>query len=284
MFGESMHFEEFPALHDPLFIAGFEGWGNALDVSRGAAAYLIRKTDAKRVAKINPDYYYRFDENRPLVNIKDGIMLDLSPPGGAFYAKHSATGERDLLLFQGTEPGLAWHHFTESLLSLCQRLGAKTIVSLGGMYDAVLHTDFAISALASNKEVLEELKNLGALTIDYSGPSAIHSTIVMEARKRGFTCVSLWGHCPQYLQGATHYGMIAHLCDLIASWGGFTVDTTELSSTWKNVSVQIQKAIDENPELQEMIAKLRKTKIRGVWNGAGSHEKIIHLKDFIGPK
>jgi len=284
MLDESIHFEQLPELRNPLFIAGFDGWGNALDISKGTVAYLIRKLEAKPVAQLNPDFFYHFDENRPLVDIRDGILTALSPPGGAFYATQGTSGPRDLLLFQGAEPGLSWHYFAERLLYLCRRLGVKTLISLGGMYDNVLHTDFAVSVSASDNKLLDEFKEKGALAVSYSGPSAIHSTIMMEAQKRGFSSISLWGHCPHYLQGASHYGLIAHLCSLLASWGGFDVDTTELSDSWQNLSEQIQTAIDKNPELQEMIATLRKTKIRGVWSETGSHEKIIHLKDFLRPK
>ena len=58
---------ERPELHAPLLIAGFDGWGNALDVSKGMAAYLIRKLDARPFARINPDIFYRYDKNRPEV-------------------------------------------------------------------------------------------------------------------------------------------------------------------------------------------------------------------------
>lgn len=284
MIEDPIHFKQLPVLQNPLFIAGFEGWGNALDVSKGTVDYLIRKLEAKPVAQLNPDFFYHFDENRPLVNIKEGILLNLLPPGGTFYATQGTSGSRDLLIFQGLEPSLSWRYFAKTLLDLCHRVGAKTLVSLGGMYDSVLHTDFAVSVLASDNEILEEFKEKGALTINYAGPSAIHSTIMMEALEKGLSCVSLWGHCPYYLQGASHHGLIAHICNLLASWGGFEVDTTELSTRWLSLNDQIQKAIDENPELQEMITTLRKTKIRGLWNEAGSQKKIIHLKDFLRPK
>lgn len=284
MLRDSIHFERLPELHNPLFIAGFDGWGNALDVSKGTVDYLIRKLEAKPFAQLNPDFFYHFNDNRPLVNIREGILSDLSPPGGSFYSTQGSSGPRDLILFRGAEPGLSWHYFAERLLFLCHKLGARTLVCLGGMYDNVLHTDFAVSVSASDHKILEEFNKKGALTTSYSGPSAIHSTIMMEAQKRGFSNISLWGHCPHYLQGASHYGMMGHICSLLAAWGGFEVDTTELSAGWRKLNEQIQKAIDENPELQEMISTLRKTKIRGVWSEAGSREKIIHLKDFLRPK
>ena len=52
---------EWPDLKTPLLIAGFDGWGNALDVSRGMAAFLIRKLKAQFFAGINPDIFYLYD-------------------------------------------------------------------------------------------------------------------------------------------------------------------------------------------------------------------------------
>ena len=81
MVEESLHIEQIPELHNPVFIAGFDGWGNALDISRGMVDYLIRKLKATYIGRINPDLFYRFDENRPMVNIKDGLLMKISPPG-----------------------------------------------------------------------------------------------------------------------------------------------------------------------------------------------------------
>jgi len=66
--------DSLPLLKDPLFIAGFDGWGNALDISRGMVDYLIQKFDAEPFGKLNPDFFYRFDENRPVVDIKNGRL------------------------------------------------------------------------------------------------------------------------------------------------------------------------------------------------------------------
>ena len=91
------------------------------------------------------------------------------------------------------------------------------------------------------------------LAISYKGPSAIHSTINLEAQKRGLEYLSLWCHCPYYLQGTTHFGLLSHLGKLLSEWCGFNLDTEELSITWRELSKQIQSIIDKNPELQGMI-------------------------------
>ncbi len=248
------------------------------------ADYLIEKLNAQIFAKINPDLFYRYDESRPIADIKEGLLKEISPPGCFFYATKQGFAGRDVIILKGTEPNLRWFHFVDSMLSLCQKAGVKTIISLGGMYDSVLHTDTIISALASSEDLLSRLKGRKVSAINYKGPSAIHSVILVEAQKRQLECISLWCHCPYYLQGTTHFGLLSQLGSLLSSWGGFELDTGELEKTWKNLSKQIQEIIDKNPELQGMINDLRKAKVKGSWEDARKHDKVIHLEDFLKPR
>ena len=167
MFQESIKIDYLPELIDPLFIAGFDGWGNALDISKNMANYLIRKLSAKSFGKINPDLFYRFDENRPLVDIENGLLRNISQPGGFFYATKRNSVGRDIIILKAVEPNLRWFHFVDVILSLCQKMGVKTIISIGSMYDNVLHTDTVISALASSEELLTRLKEKKVITINY---------------------------------------------------------------------------------------------------------------------
>jgi proteasome assembly chaperone (PAC2) family protein len=170
MFEEPVQIERLPKLNDPLFIAGFDGWGNALDISRGMVDYMIRKLDATVFGKINPDLFYRFDENRPLVDIENGLLKRIIPPSGLLYAaKQDITG-RDMIILKATEPTLRWFQFVDVILNLCHKSGVKTIISLGSMYDDVLHTDTIISALASSDEILSRLKGKDVVSINLLPP------------------------------------------------------------------------------------------------------------------
>lgn len=281
---ESVQIDYMPVLRDPIFIAGFEGWGNALNVSQGMADFLIEKLAAKPFGRLNPDFFYRFDENRPVVDIQDGVLKEFTPPGGAFYATEPSPASRGVIIFKGLEPSLRWFHFSEMILDLCQRTGVKRVFFIGSMYDNVLHTETVISALATRQDLLDELKNRKIISVSYKGPSAIHSTLLVEARKRGMGCVNIWCHCPYYLQGTMHFGLLSHLASLLSSWGGFELDTQELEATWKEISKQIQGIIEKNPDLQAMINDLRKAKIKGSLDPTKRHDKVIHLEDFIRPK
>ena len=274
-----------PSLREPLFIAGFDGWGNALNVSHAMVTYMIRKLNAEYFARVNSELFFRYDQSRPYVNIEGGILKSISPPDGSFYAASAASCGRDIVLFKSNEPQLRWTHFVGELLSICQQLGVKTVIALGSMFDNVLHSDRILSAVASNEDLLSDLLQEKVIPIDYKGPSAIHSTILSEAQKRGFKCLSLWCHCPYYLEGTTHFGLLAHLGALLASLGGFELDTEELQAGWKNLSRQIQELMAKNPDLETMVNDIRRAKARGSWAGmkesAKKSKKIINLSDFF---
>ena len=283
----AISYDHLPRLNRPLLIAAFAGWGNALSVSTDMTAYLISGLKAEKFADINPDNFYRYDETRPQVSIVKGLLAEFSLPGGSFYAAHTGTNYRDIVIFKGDEPNLSWNLFIEELLLLSRKLKVDTIITLGSMFDQVLHTDMIISGIASSKALSSRLAGYDISPISYQGPSAIHSIVQVEGRKQGFDCMSLWSHCPFYIQCSQHFGYLARLGTLLSSLGEFDLDTTRLNRDWKKLEKQIAYLITGNPELQNMIKKMRKpdSPTPGPGPGLGNEhekkEKIIDLRDFM---
>jgi len=283
-----IHIKEWPQLNKPVLIAGFDGWGNALNISNGMAAYLIRRLEAKKFADLDPDTFYRYDEQRPVVDIVEGQLKTLKPPRGSFYAVETDEDQSDLVILKANEPNLRWFQFVELLFSICQKLQVLHVITIGSMYDNVLHTDRILSGIASSPEMLMELNQKRINSISYQGPSAIHSIIQSEGTIKGFDCISLWCHCPYYLQGTTHFGILSYLGELIAGLANFQLDTLDLQANWKKLEDQINTLVESNSELQSLISNLRKEKVKGsaasLRGAANSDEKIINLQDFLDPK
>jgi len=281
---KGLEFEYIPDLKNALLVIGFEGWGNALALSTGMVEYLIRKLDAKPFGKLDPDLFYTYDNNRPVIEVQAGVLKRLEPPGGHFYTASKDLVGRDIILIKAVEPNLNWSLFINSILSLCHKTQVKTIVTLGSMYDNILHTETVISALASNEKILETLKKEKIMLTNYEGHGAIHSSFLSQSSEQGFEYISLWCHCPYYLQGTTHFGLLCRLGSFLSSWGGFELNTDELAVTWKDLSNQIQAAIDNNQELQSIVANIRKDKAKGTWGQVGKQGKVVRLEDFLKPK
>jgi predicted ATP-grasp superfamily ATP-dependent carboligase len=288
MMEQGIHIEKVPELERPILIAGFGGWGNAMDISSSMVTYLAGKLNAKCFARINPDPFYRYDETRPVVKIEGGDLKGLSTPGGSFSAARTGSGESDLVILSADEPDLRWFHFVNELFSLCEKLGVETIITLGSMYDHVLHSDRVVSAVASSADLYSKLKLKNVATISYQGPSAIHSLVHSECLKRNFHSVSLWSHCPYYIQDVTHFGILSHLGSLVSFLGEFSLDTKDLETKWEQLSERLQVLIEGNPEVQAIVHDLRKAKVRGSWESMRASvktgDKVIDLKDFFEPR
>ncbi len=258
-----------------------------MGVSSAMVLYLARRFEAQAFAELDPDPFYRFDETRPTVTIEAGRIKSLKPPGGTFYVTEPEEGHRSLVLFKAKEPHTRWHTFVRETLDLCDKLGVRMLITLGSMYDNVLHTDQVISGIASSDSLLEFLGGENVIAIEYQGPSAIHSTFHWEAQKRSIDSVSLWCHCPFYIQGATHFGLLARLCQVLGRLCGFRLDTQDLEAGWKELKGQIQDLIEKNPDLQDIVDELRRAKVRGSWAtikaSSQKNGKVIHLRDFLKP-
>jgi proteasome assembly chaperone (PAC2) family protein len=149
-----------------------------------------------------------------------------------------------------------------------------------------VHTDAVISGFASSPELLERLKENQVTPTDYEGPGAIHSLIFQQAEAKGIEGISLWGHCPFYLQG-THLRLLCRMATVLANLAGFEVDTSELEKGWTQLARSIQRFIDGNPDLQKAIKEIMKSKTEPAGElrrPRRTEDNVIYLDDFFKPK
>lgn len=285
MAAPDIHLEDVPQLNNPLLIVGFYGWGNALNVATDMLDHLVEKLGAVAFGRIDPDAFYHFDQSRPIVRIEDGRLATLQPPGGTFFYARTAADEPDLVLLKADEPALQWNRFSTELFALGSRLGSRFLITLGSMYDDVMHADRRISAMASSENLIDRLAAGNVNRISYQGPSAVHSLLQQEGPASGFDCVSVWSHCPAYLRGTSHYGLLAALCSVLQTLGGFSLDPGDLEERWRTLSDQIEQMIRRKPELQRLIEDLRQEKrkvsLAGLKATVRKDNKIINLQDFF---
>jgi len=289
---ESMEFATFqletlPPLASPTVLVGMRGWGNALEVASAMATFMVDSLEGRSVGRINSDACYRYDEDRPDVRIEDGRLKSIHASGGSFFAVENDPDQGDMLILVADEPSLNWQRFCRELADLARSLDARGMISLGSMFDSVLHTDRIISAFTNGDDYAEIFSRHGVPPINYHGPSAIHTLLLDACTKKGLPAASLWCHCPAYLQGITHHGMLIQLAGVLADMVSVSLDTEKLESLWKALEIQIQDLIAENPKLEGIVDQIRKKKRRGAIQNRGKTEKtqadVIRLKDFFDP-
>lgn len=285
MTDSAIFIDEIPLLNDPILIAGFDGWGNALNISRGMIDFIVQNLKGNKFAHFNPDLFYDYSQLRPIVNIQEGILERLKLPGGDFFTAGTDTDGRDLVVLNADEPHLRWQLFVDEVFSLCRKLNVNTVITLGSFYDNILHTDYIFTGYASSEALRQKLADNGVNFISYYGPSAIHTSIQSESKKEGIDCVGIWSHTPYYMQGMTHLGILARLGNLLSRLGDFPLNVRELEDGWEKLAEKLQQLIDENSELNNLVTQLRKQKVRGTLEGmrgsGGEDPKIINIEDFL---
>jgi len=255
-----------------------------LNVARGTVDFIVRQTHADMFAALIPDAFFRFDTHRPKVTIHKGEMRQLEFDAGGLYAATLPTAECDIVLLASEEPDLHWNSFADQLLTIARRMHVRGFITLGSMFDSVLHSDHLVSGIAADEAQRETLARFNVRMIDYQGPSAVHSLLHQRAMREGMASFSLWTHCPYYLEGTSHPGLLATTVETVGRLVGFAPDTRPLRDEWEKLRQDIQMAIDANPKLQEMIGKLRRAKVKGAWAevapSSSDKANVIRLKDF----
>ena len=271
-----------PSLREPALVAGFDGWGNAAEVATSTVDFMVNSLEAEQLASLESDDFYLFSVNRPLVNIANGHLKSLDLPRSRFYFSTNSPGA-DVILFIGPEPQLCWHQYIEAFMQLCQRFGVRTLITLGGLHDEVLHNETKISAAGASMDDVQRLRQLKEPVelIDYVGPSAIHSLFLAEAQEQKMESISLWAHAASYLQG-TNYRLCSGLIKRLNLLLELEVDTTELDLSWKLVEDHIDGLIKKNEQLKQYVEELKRREKRGSFTPRpSSPAKVIRLNEFL---
>jgi proteasome assembly chaperone (PAC2) family protein len=278
MIDDFVTFHQDPMLQKPALIAGFGDWSNAGNVALKSIEYVIRKKGATLLAEIETDHFYHFTQNRPVISIKEGRLQRLNIKRISFYTWPNDEGGNDLILLKAQEPDYRWHTFVDVLFDLCARWKVYLIVSLGGMYDDVLHTEAIISGIYSLVNWKDTLLEHGIDLVDYEGPSGVHSLIMQKAQREQYPYIGLWGHSPLYLRG-TNFRVLNRMISILSSLFSFSIETLELERSLKEFEHQMEEVLAKNAELQEYIKKIKK--LRSGKLQKKDIPKVINIQDFL---
>jgi hypothetical protein len=186
-------------LVNPVVIAAFEGWNDAAEAASGVVNHLGIAWQSLPAAAIDPDDYYDFQVNRPVVEVNVGLSERLVwPTTRVSLASRASTGlARDVLLVHGVEPNMRWRGFTDELIECFTGAGTRLVVLLGALLADSPHTRPVPVTVSATSAPL--LNSLGAEPVDYRGPSGIVGVLQHACAGAGIPAVSLWASVPHYV-------------------------------------------------------------------------------------
>ncbi len=233
-------------LRRPVLIAGFEGWNDAGDAASGAATWLTQhsRSDAERVAFIDPEEHFDFQARRPQVTLAGGVTRSVAWPENVFFTVHR--DERDLVVLRGIEPSYRWPSFCRAVLSVARATSCEMVVTFGALLADVPHTREArVTGTATDPDLVVRL---GLAQSRYEGPTGIVGVLHDHCRAQGMDSVSLWAPVPHYLAAPPNPPAILALLGRAAGLLGLDLDLSRLHRTaaaWREKVDEVTSADDD---------------------------------------
>jgi proteasome assembly chaperone (PAC2) family protein len=245
---------ERPALRAPILVAAFAGWNDAAGAATTALEAAAANLDSQVVARVEPEEFFDFQMNRPSIRLTEGQARHVDWPQNTLVAVRAPTAERDLVLLSGTEPNLRWRTFSGAILDACQELGVEMMVTLGALIADVAHSrPVPITGLASDPELVERL---GLSRSNYEGPTGIVGVLHDQCRQREIASASLWAAVPHYVAAVPNPKAALALLRRLEDLTGIAVEASELEDAVDRFDRQVDRAVESNPEIRELVQRL----------------------------
>jgi predicted ATP-grasp superfamily ATP-dependent carboligase len=256
MNADPLALDDRPELRNPVLVLSFAGWSDAGAAATTAVRYLADQLLAKKFASIDPEEFYDFSVQRPVVRLNESKVREIHWPSYDFYYGPGIGVARDFVLGIGVEPQLRWRTFTETMLRFVSQCRIEMIITLGAYLDEVLYTrPVPLTGFSSDPKLADELDLVPSR---YQGPTGIIGVLGDACRRGAITHASLWASLPHYLSVSPNpRGTLALLLRL-NQWLGLRVDTSPLERAAADFQAKINEAVNADPKLSAFVRELKK--------------------------
>lgn len=243
---------------ETVLLAAFEGWNDAGSAASQALDHLHDTWHPELVDRLDPEDYYDFQVNRPVVSTGVHGGQELTWPTTEISVVVLPRTQRRVVLVQGIEPSMRWLHYCAQLLDIATGLGVRTVVTLGALLADVPHTRPIPVAVSSDDPELRT--RLDAETSSYEGPTGIVGVLQHEAAARGLRGLSLWAAVPHYVAHPPSPKAALALLTRLESLLGEPVplgDLPEDAVAWQD---GVDELASEDQEIAEYVRQLEEAK------------------------
>lgn len=251
---DALIWREHPELRDPILVAAFEGWNDAAEAASDAAVWLIQEFDGRAVAGIDPEDFVNFQEQRPRIQLRDGVTRQLQWPGNEFYALSMPDAERDIVVLLGIEPHNRWRTFTETVIEAANALGCTELVTFGALLADAPHTREPNVTGIGVDDVQQ--RRLELAPSSYEGPTGIVGVLHDAWRRNDRRATSLWVPVPHYIATPPNPVAIRALLRRFERIADVSLDLREIDSQVVAWRERVDAIVADDDEAREYVERL----------------------------
>jgi proteasome assembly chaperone (PAC2) family protein len=255
---DHVEFDHEPPANLTTMVMAFGGWIDAGRAATGALRHLSRDLRATRLARIIPEEFFVFTQERPEVRLRPEGGRDIQWPRSEFFAWDPGDGRDGLLLFSGPEPHERWQTYTKAFLGVAERCGVRRIVSLGALLASAPHTrPVRVTARCTDPAAKSLLEAWGIYRPPtYEGPTGISTVVLDAAERRGMQHVGFMGQAPHYLPDSENPAAIEILVSYVARLLDLSPDMSRFPEAIQEFRVQCDRAVARDRATREHVRKL----------------------------
>ncbi len=255
---DHVEFDREPPGNLTTMVIAFGGWIDAGRAATGALRHLTRDLGATRLARINPEEFFVFTQERPETRLRPDGGRDLEWPLSEFFTSQPDDGREGLLLFCGPEPHQRWQTYTKAFLGVAERCGVRRIVSLGALLTGAPHTrPIRVTARSTDPASQSLLEAWGIYRRPtYEGPTGISSVVLDAAERRGIQHVGFMGQAPHYLPDSENPAAIQALVSYVARLLNLSPDMSDFAEAIQDFRTACDQAVARDRDTREHVRKL----------------------------
>ena len=255
---DHVQFDREPPTNLTTLVIAFGGWIDAGQAATGALRHLVRDLPAPRLARIDPEEFFMFTQERPEVRMRNDEHRDIYWPRSEFFAWNPPDRREGLLLFSGPEPHTKWRAYTKAFLDVAERCGVKRIVSLGALLAGAPHTrPVRVTARCTEPTWRSLVEAWGIYRRPtYEGPTGISTIVLDAAERRGIQHTGFMGQAPHYLPDTENPAAIEALVAYVARLLNLSPDMSRFAEAIREFRVQCDQAVARDRATREHVRKL----------------------------
>jgi hypothetical protein len=287
-----MEIHKIPALRNPVMLIAFSGWNDAAEAATGAASHILEAwTDPTHaideetgvvpelIADIDPEDFYDFQVNRPLVDTDGSGIRSLTWPGTQIFGLQTPSYDFDFIIVRGVEPSMKWKTFTHELLDLADDLEVGMIITMGSMLADTPHSrPITVTGNGAHPEIAHRL---GVEVSKYEGPTGILGVIQDACIRRGIDAISLWAAIPHYASNSPSPKATLALINALEDFLTISLPLGELQSQAGEWESEVDELAREDSDVAEYVKALEESKDATQLSDVSGEDLARELERFL---
>jgi proteasome assembly chaperone (PAC2) family protein len=246
-------------------VIAFSGWNDAGEAATGAASHLLASlTDSSTdvvpelIADVDPEDFYDFQVNRPMVEIDESSIRNLTWPGTQVFGLRTPDLGHDFVVVRGVEPSMKWKTFAGDILDLADDLEVDMVITLGAMLADTPHTrPITVSGSGAHPEIS---RRLGVEISKYEGPTGILGVLQDACVRRGIDAISLWAAIPHYASNSPSPKATLALVNALEDFLEISLPQGNLPEEANSWEQDVSEMAKEDSDVAEYVKALEESK------------------------